>query len=170
MMYCIILLFIEFLCIPLDIPLILWYRIRNKGNAAFKERKRPMDICTGQYRYLLSIYRLSKEKRRIRCVDIAADLGVTRPSVSKMMKCMVRMELVEPEYCEAVRLTPLGLELAEKYHSDYDMVYLFFRRMLRLTPAEAKDHAFQFLTAYPHSTVRRLSEVMQRSMDAAKKK
>lgn len=129
-----------------------------------------MEICSGQYRYLLSIYRLTQENRRIRCVDIAADLGVTRPSVSKMMKCMVRMELVEPDYCEAVRLTTHGRELAEKYHSDYDMVYAFFRRMLRLTPAEAKEHAFQFLSAFPHSTVHKLSEVMQRSIEATKKK
>ena len=128
-----------------------------------------MEICSGQYRYLLSIYRLTQENRRIRCVDIAADLGVTRPSVSKMMKCMVRMELVEPDYCEAVRLTPNGRELAEKYHSDYDMVYAFFRRMLRLTPAEAKEHAFQFLSAFPHSTVHKLSEVMQRSIEVTRK-
>lgn len=129
-----------------------------------------MEICAGQYRYLLSIYRLMREKQRIRCVDIANDLGVTRPSVSKMMKCMVRMELVEPDYCEAVRLTERGQELAERYHSDYDMVYAFFRRMLRLTPTEAKEHAFQFLSAFPQSTVHKLSDVMARSLEATKKK
>lgn len=129
-----------------------------------------MDICAGQYRYLLSIYRLTREKQRIRCVDIANDLGVTRPSVSKMMKCMVRMELVEPDYCEAVRLTAYGRELAERCHSDYDMVYAFFRRMLRLTPTEAKEHAFQFLSTYPQTTVQKLSEVMTRSLEATKKK
>ncbi len=128
-----------------------------------------MDLCTGQYRYLLSIYRLTKEKKRIRCVDIASDLGVSRPSVSKMMKCMVRMELVKPNYCEAVCLTAKGLALAEKYHSDYDMVYAFFRRMLRLPPAEAKEHAFQFLSAFPQTTVQKLSDVMQRSIEAAQK-
>ena len=128
-----------------------------------------MDICAGQYRYLLSIYRLTREKQRIRCVDIANDLGVTRPSVSKMMKYMVRMELVEPDYCEAVRLTAHGRELAERCHSDYDMVYAFFRRMLRLTPTEAKEHAFQFLSTYPQTTVRKLSEVMTRSLEATKK-
>lgn len=129
-----------------------------------------MELCTGQYRYLLSIYRLTREKQRIRCVDIANDLGVTRPSVSKMMKCMVRMELVEPDYCEAVRLTPHGMELAERYHGDYDMVYAFFRRMLRLTPTEAKDHAFQFLSTFPQSTVHKLSDVMTRSLEATRRK
>ena len=84
-----------------------------------------MELCTGQYRYLLSIYRLTMEKRRIRCVDIANDLGVTRPSVSKMMKCMVRMELVHPDYCEAVRLTEKGRQIAESYNDDFEMVYLY---------------------------------------------
>lgn len=129
-----------------------------------------MELCSGQYRYLLSIYRLQQEHRRIRCVDIASDLGVTRPSVSKMMKCMVRMELVEPDYCESVRLTPTGLELAQKYNSDYDMVYAFFRRMLRLTPTEAKEQAFQFLSSFPPTTVHKLSDLMQRSIEAAQKK
>ncbi len=129
-----------------------------------------MELCTGQYRYLLSIYRLSAEKRRIRCVDIAEDLGVTRPSVSNMMKCMVRMELIEPDYCESVRLTAKGRELARKFNSDYDMVYAFFRRMLRLTPSEAKEHAFRFMTDFPQATVHSLSELMKKSIEASQKK
>ncbi len=125
-----------------------------------------MDLCAGQCRYLLSIYRLQQEKPRIRCVDIANDLGVTRPSVSKMMKCMVRMELVEANYCEAVRLTKKGLEFAEKYNGNYDMTYTFFRRILRLPPEEAKEHAFLFMSTFPSATVQQLAKVTQRSMDA----
>ncbi len=129
-----------------------------------------VELCAGQYRYLLSIYRLQQEKRTIRCVDIANDLNVTRPSVSKMMKCMVRMELVEPDYCEAVRLTARGNEIAEKINGNYDMTYAFFRRMLRLSPEEAKEHAFLFLSTFPQGTVRKLSEVMQRSIEVSRRK
>ncbi len=129
-----------------------------------------MELCAGQYRYLLSIYRLQQEKKLIRCVDIANDLSVTRPSVSKMMKCMVRMELIEPDYCDAVRLTEKGIAIAEKYNSNYDMVYAFFRRMMRLSPEEAKEHAFLFLSTFPQSTVRKLSEIMQRSIEASRRR
>ena len=127
-----------------------------------------MNLCAGQYRYLLCIYRLQRQRGRIRCVDIAADLGVTRPSVSKMMKCMLRMELVEPEYCEAVRLTPRGAELAARLDEDYDLTYAFFRRILRLSPADAKEHAFQFLTDYPETTVKKLGAITRRSIDLAR--
>lgn len=129
-----------------------------------------MSLCAGQYRYLLCIYRLRQEHRRIRCVDIAADLGVTRPSVSKMMKCMVRMELVEPDYCEAVRLTPEGLAMAERLNEDYDMTYAFFRRILRLSPGEAKEQAFLFLSDFPDTTVKKLNSITSRSLELARKK
>ena len=129
-----------------------------------------MQLCAGQYRYVLCIYRLQRDKGRIRCVDIATDLGVTRPSVSKMMKCMLRMELVEPEYCEAVRLTPRGVELAEKLDVDYEMTYAFFRRILRLPPGEAKEHAFLFMSDFPENTVKKLAALTNRSMEIARKK
>jgi Mn-dependent DtxR family transcriptional regulator len=128
-----------------------------------------MELCAGQYRYLLCIYRLEKNKNRIRCVDVANDLGVTRPSVSKMMKCMVRMELIEPDYCEAVRLTPTGREIAEHFNQDYDITYAFFRRILKLNAAEAKESAFLFLSSFPESTVRKLGNVTKRSLEHIKK-
>lgn len=129
-----------------------------------------MNLCAGHYRYLLCIYRLQKERRRIRCVDIASDLGVTRSSVSKMMKCMLRMELIEPEYCEAVRLTPRGTELAVQLDEDYEMTYAFFRRILRLPPAEAKDHAFLFLSDFPETTVKKLAGITERSLELARRR
>lgn len=129
-----------------------------------------MELCAGQYRYLLSIYRMESEKSRIRCVDIANDLGVTRPSVSKMMKCMVRMELIEPDYCEAVRLTKLGKEIASRFNADYDVTFAFFRKILRLSPAESKESAFLFLSTFPADTVRKLNQVTSRSLEHARMK
>ena len=128
-----------------------------------------MELCAGQYRYLLCIYRMEHEKNRIRCVDIANDLGVTRPSVSKMMKCMIRMELVEPDYCESVRLTKMGREIAEHFNEDYDITYAFFRRILKLSPAESKDNAFLFLSTFPSNTVKKLGSVTSRSLEHIKK-
>ena len=129
-----------------------------------------MELCAGQYRYLLCIYRMEREKKRLRCVDIANDLRVTRPSVSKMMKCMVRMELIEPDYCESVRLTPDGRKIAEHFNADYDNTYAFFRRILKMTPAEAKENAFLFLSTFSMETVRKLGRVTTRSLEHAKMK
>ena len=80
------------------------------------------------------------------------------------------VELVEPEYCEAVRLTPRGVELAEKLDVDYEMTYAFFRRILRLPPGEAKEHAFLFMSDFPENTVKKLAALTNRSMEIARKK
>ena len=126
-----------------------------------------MKLCTGQCRYLLCIYRLehSNSTARIRCVDIARDLNVTRPSVSKMMKCMVRMEFIQPDYCDSVLLTPKGKEIAEKINANYDSIYAFFRQILRLSSQEAKDHAFLFLTTFPESTVKQLCSSTNKTLE-----
>lgn len=129
-----------------------------------------MNLCAGQCRYLLSIYRLQNQKDRIRCVDVARDLGVTRPSVSKMMKCMVRMELIEPDYCENVILTAQGREIAETFNADYELVYAFFRKILRLTPIESKEQAFLFLSTFPETTVKRLCSSTSKTLMHVKKK
>ena len=129
-----------------------------------------MELYAGQYRYLLCIYRMEREKKRLRCVDIANDLGVTRPSVSKMMKCMVRMELIEPDYCEAVKLTPDGRKIAEHFNADYDNTYAFFRRILKMSPAESKENAFLFLSTFPMETVKKLGSVTTRSLEHARMK
>ena len=129
-----------------------------------------MKLCTGQCRYLLSIYRLTQERRFVRCVDISNDLHVTRPSVSKMMKCMMRMELIESDYSDSVRLTPYGSELAERMNRDYDMIEMFFSRILRLSPEDAKEHTFLFLSSYPESTSHRLAETMKKSLEASRRR
>ncbi|MDE7122276.1 MAG: metal-dependent transcriptional regulator [Oscillospiraceae bacterium] len=129
-----------------------------------------MKICASQCRYLLCIYHLEQEHARIRCADIARNLGVTRPSVSKMMKCMVSMELVHPDYCESVRLLPKGREFAEQFRADYDLVYLFFRRILRLPSQEARDHAYLFLSTFPEHTIKKLCSSTSRTLKQVEQK
>ena len=129
-----------------------------------------MELCAGQCRYLLCIYRMTGLKKRIRCVDIANDLGVTRPSVSKMIKCMVAMNLIYPDYCEAVRLTPEGKKIAEYFNKDYELTYAFFRKILKLSPVESKEQAFLFLSSFPAETVKKLNTVTSRSLKLIEKK
>lgn len=128
-----------------------------------------MELSAGQCRYLLSIYQLSHKQQRIRCADIARDLGITRPSVSKMAKYMVQQGMIEPNYCENVRLTKQGYDIAKTFTIDYDATYAFFHEILKLSPEEAKEHTFLFLSAYPTSTVKKLGKVTVRSLAHAKK-
>lgn len=132
-----------------------------------RKEMNTMRVCAGQCRYLLCIYHLEHELSRIRCVDVARSLNVTRPSVSKMMKCMVEMDLVYPDYCESVKLTAKGREIAKQFNTDYDLIYLFFRKILRLPPDEAKDHAYLFLSTFPEHTIKKLCSSTNRTLEQA---
>ena len=45
-----------------------------------------MGYCAGQIKYLTAIKELKDKGGRIRCVNISNLLGVSRPSVSKMLR------------------------------------------------------------------------------------
>ena len=85
-----------------------------------------MKLCAGQYKYLLTVYELSKTLKTVRSVDIANSLSVTRPSVSKMLKCMERLELIEPEYATSVIMTDLGKETAKNLSVNFNTINTFF--------------------------------------------
>ena len=129
-----------------------------------------MALCPSQYRYLLAIYELTQQHNSIRCVDVANHLSVTRPSVSKMMKCMVNSGLVEPDYCKNITLTKMGLHLAQEYSANPAMLYAFFHRMLKLPPEEAQAQTMLFLSTFPLETSKKLTHVMEKSIIAAKSK
>ena len=58
----------------------------------------------------------------IRSVDIAAALGLSKPSVHNMMKTFDEMGLVSKNAYGAAYLTRLGKEIADRYGRYYDSV------------------------------------------------
>lgn len=59
--------------------------------------------------YLKTIYELGGEKNKIGTKNIATALHVAPPSVSEMIKILVREKYVEYELYKGVILTPRGL-------------------------------------------------------------
>ena len=69
-----------------------------------------------------------------------------------------------------MKLTPDGRKIAEHFNADYDNTYAFFRRILKMTPAESKENAFLFLSNFSMDTVRKLGSVTARSLEHARMK
>ena len=118
-----------------------------------------MKLCAGQCRYLITLYQLSRKRRVVRSVDIANTLSVTRPSVSRMLKCMVRLELINPDYSSSVQLTDKGKETAVRLSENYRDVYAFFFDILKLDENQANDQSIQFLASFPEYTVEKMAAV-----------
>ena len=126
-----------------------------------------MKLCAGQCRYLITLYQLSRKRRVVRSVDIANTLSVTRPSVSRMLKCMVRLELINPDYSSSVQLTDKGKELRKDFQKITATFMHFFSIFLSLTKIRPMIRAYSFWRRFlniPLKKWRRLREIQLKNV------
>ena len=64
--------------------------------------------------YLETIYRLSKTKSAVRSLDVAEDMGYSKPSVSRAVKLLKDGEYITVDANGHLNLTELGRDIAEK--------------------------------------------------------
>ena len=123
-----------------------------------------MQHCAGQIRYLAAIKELTEKNGQVRCVNISRHLGVSRPSVSKMLRCLANSGLVYEDFCNSVTLTPEGEAAVEELFSSFDEVYVFFHRFLKLPKEQAHEQALMFITDFPQDTCARLKKIVKRTV------
>jgi len=123
-----------------------------------------MKHCAGQIKYLVAIKELTDIDEYVRCVNISRHLGVSRPSVSKMLRCLANSGLVYEDFCNSVVLTPEGEETVNEIFSSFREIYIFFRKFLKLPEEEAHDQAVRFITDYPKDTCDRLKSLVRRTL------
>jgi len=123
-----------------------------------------MKHCAGQIKYLVAIRELSEKDEFIRCVTISRHLGVSRPSVSKMLRCLANSGLVYEDFCNSVVLTPEGEKAADEIFSNFGEVYTFFHKFLKLPAQEAHEQAIKFVTEFPTDTCERLKHIVRRTL------
>ena len=95
-----------------------------------------MELTNTHLRYLLTIYQLSQVRLEVRSASVAEALGVSRPSVARMLAILSEKELVTKEYYGRVTLTDQGAALARR-----QMEYV--RRLALRLPALGLDLSAQ---------------------------
>lgn len=84
-----------------------------------------MQINESSENYLEMILMLQKEKGYVRSVDIAAGLGVTKPSVSYAMKQLRENNYIIMESDGHITLTESGSEIAERMYERHRVIAKF---------------------------------------------
>ena len=81
-----------------------------------------MKIKESAENYLETILMLKKEKGYVRSIDIANDLGVTKPSVSVAMKAFREEGYITVDETGGITLTEKGMEIANKVYEKHEII------------------------------------------------
>lgn len=113
--------------------------------------------------YIKAIYELGGEKNRIGTKDIAGELKVSSPSVSEMIKKLVKEKYIEYALYKGVKLTPYGLQealkikkkhllwevfLVEKLKYDWEDVHEVAEMLEHITSPKLEERLEEYL-GYP---------------------
>ena len=123
-----------------------------------------MKPCSGQIKYLIAIKEIADSGENVRCVTISRHLGVSRPSVSKMLRGLVSRGYVHEDFCSSVTLTPEGRKAVDEIFSCFTEGYMFFHKFLGLPHEEAHEQAVTFITTFPQDTCERLQGIVKRTV------
>ncbi|MDE5946323.1 MAG: ArsR family transcriptional regulator [Oscillospiraceae bacterium] len=129
-----------------------------------------MELCNGQIKYLIAIHQLQDTGEKVKCVTIANYLKVSRPSVSKTLRCLADSGLVYKNFCNSVEFTEEGKKVVEELMKNYNEIYIFFNQFLKLESELAKEHSVKFITSFPQNTCDKLSSLIISSLKKKSKK
>jgi Mn-dependent DtxR family transcriptional regulator len=87
----------------------------------------PMALTSAMEDYLEAVFMLQKQNGYVRCVDVAEQLGVKKPSVSRAVKELSKSGHLVKNADGALSLTETGLQLAEQI---YEKHRLFTERLI----------------------------------------
>ena len=116
-----------------------------------------LEITAAKLRYLLTISELTQaQKGKVRCIDVAVQLGVARPSACRMLAVFAKEGLLSRSNAQGLRLTEAGCGLVSRYEADYQALCRYFEERLKLPAFDARECAMALLASAPESSRRAL--------------
>ena len=88
-----------------------------------------MKIYQSAEDYLESILTLLEKHGSVRSIDVANDLGVSKPSVSIAMKKLRENELISMDADGHITLLPEGEAIARQMYERHELLTQFFTRL-----------------------------------------
>lgn len=91
--------------------------------------------------YLMTVYILQQEDEPARAIDVAKHLGVSKPSVTKAMSSLKKLDLVNQERYGPITLTNKGRLLAKQVYDKHQLIAKFIVSSLDMSSEQAENDA-----------------------------
>lgn len=109
-----------------------------------------MELTPSHLRYLLAIYEISQTHLDISSRSIAEKLGVTKPSVVRIMNLLMERGMIVKEHYGKIYLTDRGIWVAKKVKQEIELVLQHFPPVEEeLTEEERTAAALAMTSALP---------------------
>lgn len=119
-----------------------------------------MEIQRSGEDYLETIYILSRRTGYVRSINIANEMGYSKPSVSKGMSLLREMGYITVAQDGEIKLTKIGLKRAKEVYSRHLLIREFFIRKLGVNPTTAEIDACKVEHVISEETYLRLRDFM----------
>ena len=119
-----------------------------------------MALSSAMEDYLEAVFMLQKRKGYVRCVDVADQLGVKKPSVSRAVKELSKSGHLVKNADGTLSLTKAGLQLAEQI---YEKHRFFTERLIAagVDPKTAEQDACEIEHAISTEAFQKLKKALE---------
>ena len=102
-------------------------------------------LTPAKKKYLFTIYEIGLQKAKIRSVDIAKSIRISKASVCNMLPDLVENGLVEKDSDGIVALTYEGEKFGKMLYDGYKSLYGFFCNTLKSSEGCAREDALTII-------------------------
>ena len=120
-----------------------------------------MNIHQSAEDYLETILRLQERNGSVRSVDIAEEMGFSKPSVSRAMKLLRTDNYIEMEPNGQIHLLEKGMEIAQRIYDRHKLLSSLFIR-LGVSEETAAEDACRIEHVISDETYTKLAEHLAR--------
>jgi DtxR family Mn-dependent transcriptional regulator len=112
--------------------------------------------------YLETILELEKDNEGVRSVDVAALMGVSKPSVNKAIKILQSAGMAEQLPYGSITLTHKGRKVAKEVRRKHDLLKCFLVELLGIDSEIAEVDACKMEHVVSDDTINKLTEYLER--------
>ena len=120
-----------------------------------------MKIQESGENYLETILLLEMRNGTVRAVDIANELGFSKPSVTRAMGVLKKAGLVDQELYGTIRLTDAGRKRANEIYDRHVLIKEFLMTVLSLAAVTAETDACRIEHIVSPLTIERMRAVLR---------
>ncbi len=110
--------------------------------------------------YLRALYILHEEKGQLRSSDVASYLGVSKPSVSEMVRRLNQEGLIRSAPYTKLQFTPKGKRMAEQLTSKHRIIERFLKDTLKIEGRKIHEEAHRLEHAFSNESIEKMRRML----------